>query len=218
MAHARRARAVRRATRVAQTAPVGAVDACRSPSPMANAATGPDAQEQQGSSQPATEQANDRTATPSLVRASRSASHVRPKMTHGRRPLAMATELLRYWSTLDRHNDWLQCIEELVAATDDTSAFSCSFRPQPSLANDEEQGAPPPPLRHGAHHEPRHEARPRDRPREPRAGPGDEASSHVVPRSRVDARALPVPQIPRRERTLLEADLVEHQDQAPPPA
>ncbi|KAE8818724.1 hypothetical protein D1007_03543 [Hordeum vulgare] len=86
---------------------------------MENAATGPDAQEQQGSSQPATEQADDRTATPSLVRASWSASGVRPEMPQGRRALAMATELLRYRPAPDRHNDWLKRIEELVAAAEE---------------------------------------------------------------------------------------------------
>ncbi|KAE8803901.1 hypothetical protein D1007_20161 [Hordeum vulgare] len=82
---------------------------------MANTATGPDTQEQQRSSQPATEQADGRTATPSLVRSSRSASRTRSEMPHGRRGLAMATELLRYQPAPDYHNDWLQRIEELVA-------------------------------------------------------------------------------------------------------
>ncbi|KAE8813973.1 hypothetical protein D1007_08895 [Hordeum vulgare] len=107
MADARRARAERRATRVAQTEPVGPTGARRSPSPMANAATGPDVQEQQGSSQSATEQPDGRTATPSLVRDSGSASCARPEMLHGRHALAMATELLRYRPAPDRHNEWL---------------------------------------------------------------------------------------------------------------
>ncbi|KAE8805606.1 hypothetical protein D1007_18273 [Hordeum vulgare] len=84
MADARRARAERRTTRVAQTVPVGPVDYRWSPSPMVNTATGPDAQEQQGSSQSATEQPNGRNATLSLVRASGSASRARPEMPHGR--------------------------------------------------------------------------------------------------------------------------------------
>ncbi|KAE8766300.1 hypothetical protein D1007_62491 [Hordeum vulgare] len=96
MADARGTRAERRTTCIAQTAPVGPASARQSPSPMANAATGPDAQEQQGSSQLATEQADGRTATQSLVRASWSASHALPEMPHGRRALAMATELLYY--------------------------------------------------------------------------------------------------------------------------
>ncbi|KAE8791852.1 hypothetical protein D1007_33681 [Hordeum vulgare] len=127
MADARRARAERRATRVAQTAPVGPGGARRSPSLMVNTATGPDAQEHQGSSQPATEQPDGRTATPSLVPASGSASRARPKMSHGRHALAMAVELLLYYPAPDRHNESLQRIEELVATVSDPAALSCSF-------------------------------------------------------------------------------------------
>ncbi|KAE8811155.1 hypothetical protein D1007_12066 [Hordeum vulgare] len=105
MVDARRARIERRATRVAQAAPVGPAGMRRSPLPMANATTGPDAQEQQGSFQPATEQPDGRTATPSLARASGSASRARPEMPHGWRALVMATELVRYRSAPDRHND-----------------------------------------------------------------------------------------------------------------
>ncbi|KAE8766694.1 hypothetical protein D1007_62051 [Hordeum vulgare] len=94
---------------------------------MVNAATGPDAQEQQGSSQPATEPPDGRTATPSLVRASESASRPRSEMPHGWRALAMATELLRYRPAPDRHNDWLQRIEELVVAASNCVTLSCSF-------------------------------------------------------------------------------------------
>ncbi|KAE8767147.1 hypothetical protein D1007_61532 [Hordeum vulgare] len=173
MADIRGARAERRASRVAQTVPVGPAGARRSPSPMVNATTGPDAQEQQGSSQPATKKPDGRTATPSLVRASGSASRTRSEMPHGRRALAMAAELLRYRPAPDRHNDWLQHIEELVAVVGDPMTLSYSFRPQPSLANNEEKDAPPPPLWRGAHPEPWQEARPRDRPRKPRASSGD---------------------------------------------
>ncbi|KAE8812628.1 hypothetical protein D1007_10327 [Hordeum vulgare] len=134
MADARRARAERRATLVAQTPPMGPAGACWSPSPMVNAATGPDAQEQQGSSQQATEQPDDRTATPALVRASGSASRARPEMPHGRHALAVAAQLLRYRPG----PDWLQRIEELVASVGDPATISYSFRPQPSLPNDEE--------------------------------------------------------------------------------
>ncbi|KAE8772354.1 hypothetical protein D1007_55651 [Hordeum vulgare] len=111
MPDARRARAERRATRVAQTASVDPVDTRRSPSPMVNVATGPDAQEQQGSSQPAIEHPDGRTAIPSLVWASGFASGARPEMPHGRHALSMATELLSYRPAPDRHNDWLQRIE-----------------------------------------------------------------------------------------------------------
>ncbi|KAE8811812.1 hypothetical protein D1007_11348 [Hordeum vulgare] len=70
MADACRAHAKRHATRVPQTAPVGATNAYRPPSPVVNAATAPEVQEQQGSSQLVIEQADGHTATPSLVRAS----------------------------------------------------------------------------------------------------------------------------------------------------
>ncbi|KAE8780969.1 hypothetical protein D1007_45820 [Hordeum vulgare] len=174
MADARRVRTERRATRIAQTAPVGAADACRSPSPMVNAATSPEAQEQQGSSQPLKEHVEGRTATPSLVRASGSASRARPETPHGGRALAMATELLRYRPAPDRHDDWLKHIKELIAAAGDSAALSCSLRPQPSLTNNEEQDAPPPPPQRAADPEPGQEARPCARPRETRARPGDE--------------------------------------------
>ncbi|KAE8806403.1 hypothetical protein D1007_17458 [Hordeum vulgare] len=155
MAHARRARAERRATRIAQTAPVGVAGARRKPWPVVNVATGPKDQEQQGSSQSVTKQDDDLTITPSLVRASGSASRARSEASHGRRALAMATELLRYQPAPDCHNEWLQRIEELVAAAGDSSALSSSLRPQPSLTNDEEQDAPHPPSRRGVDPEPR---------------------------------------------------------------
>ncbi|KAE8817753.1 hypothetical protein D1007_04519 [Hordeum vulgare] len=154
MADAHRACTERHATHIAQTVPVGPACVRRSPSPMVNAATGPDAQEEQGSSQPATEQPDGRIATPSLVRASGSASRARQEMPHGRRTLTMAIELIRYRPAPNRHNNWLQCIEELVATSGDSAALSCSFQPQPSLANDEEKDALPPPPWRGAHHEP----------------------------------------------------------------
>ncbi|KAE8782878.1 hypothetical protein D1007_43704 [Hordeum vulgare] len=127
MEDARRARAERHATLVAQTAIMGPTGACLSPSPMGNAAMGPDAQEHQGSCQPATEHPDGRTATPSLVRAAGSASRTRPEMSRSWRMLAMATELLRYRPAPDRHNDWLQRMEELVAAAGDPVAFSYLF-------------------------------------------------------------------------------------------
>ncbi|KAE8779813.1 hypothetical protein D1007_47129 [Hordeum vulgare] len=142
MADARRDPAEHRTTRIAQTAPVGPAGARRSPSPMVNAAIGPDAEEQQGPSQPATEQPNGRTTSPSLVRASGSTSRAQSEMPHGRCALAMAAELLRYRPAPNRHNDWLQRIEELVAADGDAAALSCSFRPQPSPPKNEEQDAP----------------------------------------------------------------------------
>ncbi|KAI4997523.1 hypothetical protein ZWY2020_052865 [Hordeum vulgare] len=107
MADARRSRAECHATRVARTASVGATGARQLPLPVVNDVTGPEVQEEQGSSQPVIEQADGRTATPSLIRASGSASRAWPRMLHGRRALAMATELLRYRPVPDRHNDWL---------------------------------------------------------------------------------------------------------------
>ncbi|KAE8807228.1 hypothetical protein D1007_16544 [Hordeum vulgare] len=106
MADARRARAERCAARVAQTAPGGPAGARRSPSPVMNTATGPDAQEQQGSSQSVTQHRDGRdghNATPSLIRGSWSA--LQPKMPHSQRALAMATEQLRYQTAPDRHHD-----------------------------------------------------------------------------------------------------------------
>ncbi|KAE8784148.1 hypothetical protein D1007_42320 [Hordeum vulgare] len=116
-----------------------------SPSPVVNAATGPEVQEQQGSSQPVTELVDGRTATPSLVRPSGSVSRARPEMPHGRCALAMATELLCYPPAPDRHDDWLHRIEEFITAAGDSTTLSCSLRPQPSLANNEEQDVPPHP-------------------------------------------------------------------------
>ncbi|KAE8774429.1 hypothetical protein D1007_53201 [Hordeum vulgare] len=126
MGDARRARAEHRTARIAQT-PAGPASARRSPSPVMDAATGPDAQEQHDSSQPVTEHHDGRTATPSLVRGSGATSHARPEVPHGRRVLTMATELLRYRPAPDRHHDWLQRIEELVAAAGDSVALSCLF-------------------------------------------------------------------------------------------
>ncbi|KAE8783155.1 hypothetical protein D1007_43418 [Hordeum vulgare] len=105
MANARRVRAERRTTHIAQTGPVGAAGTRQSPSPVVNVATGLEAQEQQGSSQPPTEHVDGRTTMPSLARPSGSASRARPGMPHGRRTLAMATELLRYRPAPDSHDD-----------------------------------------------------------------------------------------------------------------
>ncbi|KAE8806331.1 hypothetical protein D1007_17486 [Hordeum vulgare] len=124
MADGRRARAEHRATRVTQTTTVGAAGARRSPLSVVNAASGLKVQEQQGSSQPVTEQADGRSTTPSLLRASRSVSRARPEVPHGRCTLAMATELLRYQPAPDRQNDSLQHIEELVAAAGDSAVLS----------------------------------------------------------------------------------------------
>ncbi|KAE8808769.1 hypothetical protein D1007_14862 [Hordeum vulgare] len=142
MANARRVRAERHATRIAQTAPVGAAGARRLRSPVVNAVTGQEAQEQEVSSQPPTEHVDGHTATPSG-----SASRARPEMPHGRRALVMATELLRYRPAPDRREDWLHCIKELIVSAGDSAALSCSLRPQLSLTYNEGQDAPPPPPR-----------------------------------------------------------------------
>ncbi|KAE8785815.1 hypothetical protein D1007_40411 [Hordeum vulgare] len=170
MVEPRRVRAERRATRITQTAHEGATDARRSPSPVVNAATGPEVQEQQGSSQPVTEPIDGRTATLPLARPTRSAPRTWPEMPHSRRVLAMATKMLCHRPAPDRHDDWLRRIEELNAAVGDSAALSCSLRPQPSLSNNEEQDAPTPPLRGVADPEPGQEARPHARPHEPRRG------------------------------------------------
>ncbi|KAE8805052.1 hypothetical protein D1007_18896 [Hordeum vulgare] len=167
MADARRVHPEHRATRIAQTAPVGAAGARRSPSPMVNVATIPEAQEQQGSSQPPTEHVDRRTTTLSLVRPLGSASRARREMPHGCRALAMATKLLHYRPAPDHHDDWLHHIEELIAAVGDSGVLSCSLRPQWSLTNNEEQDAPPMPPRRVADPEPG-QARPHARPHEPR--------------------------------------------------
>ncbi|KAI5007467.1 hypothetical protein ZWY2020_051026 [Hordeum vulgare] len=128
----------------------------------------------------------------------------------------MATNLLRYRPTPNRHDDWLHQIEELIAAAVESAALSCSVRPQPSLANNEEPDVPPPPLRRVKDPEPRQEARPRARPREPRAGSGDEVSCRMIPRPRANACAPPALQVPHQERAPLEADPIEQQELAAP--
>ncbi|KAE8774740.1 hypothetical protein D1007_52831 [Hordeum vulgare] len=127
MAYAHRVRAERRTTLIAQIAPVGAVSARRSPSPVFNVATGPEVQEQQGSSQPMTEPVDSRTATPSLATPLGSTLHARPEMPHGRRALAMVIELLRYCPAPDRHDGCLQRIEELNATAANSAVLSSSL-------------------------------------------------------------------------------------------
>ncbi|KAE8803220.1 hypothetical protein D1007_20996 [Hordeum vulgare] len=114
MADTCRLRAERHATRISQTAPVGAASARQSPSPVVNPAMGTEAQEQHGFSQPPTEHVDGRTTTSLLARSLGSASCARLEIPHGRHALAMATELLRYQPAPDRHDDWLHCIEEFI--------------------------------------------------------------------------------------------------------
>ncbi|KNE88344.1 hypothetical protein PSTG_18256 [Puccinia striiformis f. sp. tritici PST-78] len=97
MADARRARAERRAAlnaRVAQPAPVGGPPR-HSPSPAANAATGPAGNEQQASSLHPSVRRDRRTATPSLTPAG-SCPHARCAPTDAQAALLMARELPRY--------------------------------------------------------------------------------------------------------------------------
>ncbi|KAE8787888.1 hypothetical protein D1007_38104 [Hordeum vulgare] len=180
MVEARQVHVEHRATRITQTAPVGAAGSRRSPSPVVKAATGTKVQEQQGSSHPVIEQADVRIATPSLTRPSGSASRAWTEMPHDRHALAMATELLRYRPAPDCHDDWLQLIEALIATAGDSTVLSCSPRPRPSLATNEEQDAPAPPPRRVEDPEPWQEIRPCARPHEPRAGPRDEAKCEVA--------------------------------------
>ena len=103
MADARRARAERRAaraTRVAQTAPVGGPPRC-SPSP---AATGPAGNEQLASSQHPLVRRDGRTATTSLTPAG-SSSHARRAPMDAHASLLLARELLHYRPVDDLYED-----------------------------------------------------------------------------------------------------------------
>ena len=106
MADARRARAERRAALaacVAQTALVGGPP-CRYPSPVANAATGPAANEQQVSSLHPSVRRDGHTAPRSLTPAD-SPTHARGAPTDVQAALLMAHELLRYRPIDDLYED-----------------------------------------------------------------------------------------------------------------
>ena len=106
MADARRACAERRAalaTRVAQTAPVGGRPH-RSPSPAANAATGPVGNEQQASSLHPSVRRDGRTTIPSLTTAG-SSSHARRAPTDAHAALLLVHELLHYRPVDDLYED-----------------------------------------------------------------------------------------------------------------
>ena len=146
MADARRARAERRAAlaaRVAQTAPVGGPPRC-SPSPAANAATGPAGNEQQAFLLHPFVRRDGRTATPSLTPAG-SSSHARRAPTDAQAVLLMARELLSYHAVDDFYEDWLDRIAELVSAAGGSPAPSLSLPRPPPVAGDVAHGAPPPP-------------------------------------------------------------------------
>nr|XP_020187639.1 transcriptional regulatory protein AlgP-like [Aegilops tauschii subsp. strangulata] len=108
MANARRVRAERRAVlavRVAQTAPTGDGAPRRSPSPAANAATGPAAHEQQASSMQPSVRRDGCTTTLSLTPAAASSSHARSGPANAQAALLMARELLRYRPIEDLYED-----------------------------------------------------------------------------------------------------------------
>ena len=129
MANARRARAERRAAlaaRIAQTAPVSGPPH-RSPSPAANAATGPAGNEQQASSLHPSVRQDGHNATPSLNPAG-SSSHARRAPVDAQAALCMARELLRYRHIDDLYKDWLDRIAELVSAIPLDASPSASRR------------------------------------------------------------------------------------------
>ena len=139
MADARRTRTERRAalaTHVAQTAPVGGRPR-RSPSPAANAATGPAGNEQQASSLHPSVRREGRTATPSLTPAgSLSHAHLAPTDAHA--VLLLACELLHYRPVDDLYEDWLARITELVSAAGGSPMPSLSLPRPPSCAGGKE--------------------------------------------------------------------------------
>jgi hypothetical protein len=124
----------------------------------------------------------------------------------------MARELLRYRSTDDFYEEWLDRIAELVNAAGEAPAPSRSLPPPPPQAGDPVRGAPLPPLRRDVVPEPRREAPQRGPPR--RALAHDEESCRVVPRPQGEARALPAPL--RQGRAPPPDAAQEHQDQDPP--
>ena len=128
MADARQARAERRAalaTRVAQTASVGGCPR-RSPSPAANAVTGPAGNEQQASSLHPSVRREGRTATPSLTPAG-SSSHARRARADAHAVLLLARELPHYRPVDDLYDEWLARITKLVSAAGGSPAPSLSL-------------------------------------------------------------------------------------------
>ena len=191
MADARRVRAERRAAhaaRVAQTAPPGDGNPRRSPSPAADAATGPVIHEQQDSSLPLPSRRDGHTATPSPIPAAASSSHARRGPANSQAALLMARELLRYRPADDLYEEWLDRIAELVSAAGEAPASSRSLPPPPPRAGDPAHGVPLPPLGRDVIPEPRREAPPRGQPQ--RAPAHDEESCQVVQRPQGEGRAL----------------------------
>ena len=138
MADARRAHAERRAaltTRVAQTAPVDGRPR-RSPSPVANATTGPVGNKQQASSPHPSIRREGRTATPLLTPVA-SSSHARRAPTDAHAALLLARELLHYRPVDDLYEDWLARITELVSAAGGSPLPSLSLPRPPFRAGGE---------------------------------------------------------------------------------
>ena len=209
MADACRARAERRAaraTRVAQTAPVGGPPR-RSPSPAANAATGPAGNEQQASSQHPSVRWEGRTATPSLTPAG-SPSRDRRAPTDAHAALLLARELLHYRPVGDLYEDWLARITELVSAAGGSPASSLSLPHPPSGMGDTAQGAPPPLLPQDGALAPRRAALGRDPPRS--APARQERSCQEIPRPQEGAHVLPAPARQDRIPALARQDPVLH--------
>ena len=197
MADARRARAEHRAAlvaRVAQTAPVGGPPR-RSPSPAANAATGPAGNEQQASSLHPSVRQDGRTTTPSLTPAG-SSSHARRPPMDARAALLMVHELRRYRPVDDLYEGWLDRITELVRAAGGSPAPSLSLPRSPPATGDVAHRAPPPPLPQDGAVAPRRAA-PRRDPSCP-APAREERSCQEVPRPQENALPLLAP--PRQDR------------------
>ena len=133
MADARRARAEHWAAptaHVAQTAPGGGPPRC-SPSPAANAATGPAGNEQQVSLFHPSMRQDGCAATPSLTPAG-SSSHARRAPTDVQTVLLLARELVHYRPVDYLYEEWLARITDLVS-TAGGSPVLCLSLPHPPL-------------------------------------------------------------------------------------
>ena len=189
MVDTRRVRTERRsalATCVAQTAPAGDGTPRCSPSPAANATTGPVAHEQHASSPQPSLQRDGRTTTPSLTPAAASSSHAHRRPANAQAALLMARELLRYRPTDYLYEDWLDRIAELVSAAGEAHVQSRSLPLPPPETGDIAHGVPPPPLWRDVVLEPRREAPQRDLPR--KVPTRDEESCQVVQRPQGEVR------------------------------
>ena len=212
MADARRARAERRAAltaHVAQTAPIGGPPR-RSPSPAANAATGPAGNEQQASSLHPSVWQDGHTATPSVTS---------PVLHLTRAALLAANELLPYRPVDDLYEEWLDRVAELVHAAGGSPVPSLSLPPPELATGDEAHGVPPPPLPQDGALAPRRAAPRRDPPCHVPAH--EERSCQEIPRPQENAPPLPAPprqdRLPRQGHAPLAMAARGHQDLAPLP-